>query len=368
MNTMAERNVQFGYTATVRVPRWTTFIETVQATEAAGFSHVATGDSHTMHRDMFVMLGLAANATSTIRLGTSVTNPSSRHAATIANAIATVDDVSGGRAFLGIGSGDNAVLNLGLRRATTAELGEAIVAIRELSGGRDVDFRGQALKNRWAHRSVPIIMSAEGPRALRLAGGVADGVLLGTGISDESIDWALAEVAEGALAIGRSIEDLEVWVLVRWAISDDPAVVRAQLGSLMASAGHHALRGDAAAKGVPAELIPLVHELDERYDPSHHVVRGESPNAVLVRDLGLMDYLLDRFAIVGTGEECTAQVRRLAERGITNLFLTTANTGDPVAEVRTWSKEVISRLDVPSSASATDAPTDRRPGTGEADR
>src|SRR4051794_17675256 len=176
--------VRFGYVTRMSESRQV--VDVAQAAERANFHYFATGDTHTMGRDPFVLLALAAAATSTISLGTLVTNPSSRHPAAIANVIATVDEISGGRAFLGIGSGDNAVLNLGLRRATLAEMAEAIRAIRALTAGSDASYGGRILVNRWAHRSVPVMMSAEGPRSLQLAGGLADAVLIGTGLSETS--------------------------------------------------------------------------------------------------------------------------------------------------------------------------------------
>ncbi|MBV9659585.1 MAG: LLM class flavin-dependent oxidoreductase [Acidimicrobiales bacterium] len=333
---------RFGYVT--RLKRFADVSDVARVAEESGFDRFALGDTHTMFGDPYVMLGLAAAATSHLEIGTLVTNPSSRHPAAIANAIATIDDISGGRAFLGLGSGDNAVLNLGLARATLAEMDEAITAIRGLTAGREVTLRGRKVLNRWAHRPVPIVMSAEGPRALRLAGRVADGVLIGTGLSEENVRRSVAFVAEGADGAGRSMSEIEVWFLARWALADDRDAALAQLASLMASVGHHALRGDPAAKGVPEELVPLIHELDRRYDPSHHNVPGASPNALLVRELGLLEYLADRFAIAGTGKECADQVMRLQKLGVDNIFLTMANTGDPLGELRAWSGEVIARL------------------------
>jgi 5,10-methylenetetrahydromethanopterin reductase len=94
---------------------------------------------------------------------------------------------------------------------------------------------------------------------------------------------------------------------------------------------------------VPPDIVPLIHELDRRYDPSYHTVPGRSPNAVLVEELGLLEYLAGRFAIVGTGEECANRLAELRGLGVQNVFLTMANTGDPVNEMRTWGREVIAR-------------------------
>jgi hypothetical protein len=106
--------------------------ELARLAEDSGFDRVRLGDSQSVYRELYVCLGLAAAATSRVRIGPGVTNPITRHPVVTASAIASVDELSHGRAFLGIGAGDSAVYNLGMKGASVATLADAVTAIREL--------------------------------------------------------------------------------------------------------------------------------------------------------------------------------------------------------------------------------------------
>src|SRR5438067_1549384 len=108
---------------------WTTGIAHAQVAaraaeraEAAGFDGMVVVDSQNLSGDPYVALTLAAGATEHLKLGTGVTNTSTRHPAATAAGIASVHVVSGGRAHLGIGRGDSALAHLGFAPAPVAEL------------------------------------------------------------------------------------------------------------------------------------------------------------------------------------------------------------------------------------------------------
>jgi len=314
------------------------------AAEREGFDFYAVGDSHTMWPDPYVLLAQAVMATERIRLGVLVTNPVTRHVAATANAVATLDAMSGGRLFLGIGTGDNAVLNVGKSPATVEEFGAAVVAIRDLMAGEPIAVDGHRIVRRWSQQKVPVLMAAEGPRTLRLAGQIADGVVVGVGLTQGSLLRAHQLLIEGATSVGRDLEEIEVWHIARWAIAEDRSTAIESIASILAAAGHHALGRAPAAKGVAEELVRPVQELDRRYDSRYHAVRGSSPNADLVVELGLLEYFADRFAIAGSPQDCVAKVRQLEGWGVKRLVLTKANTGDMVEEITRWSDEVGSHL------------------------
>jgi len=87
-----------------------------------------------------------------------------------AGAIATVDELSGGRAVLGIGRGFSAVSNIGERPATTRELAEYVRALRTIMRGETATYRGKEIHAAWIERPVPVIVSAYGPKTRRMAG------------------------------------------------------------------------------------------------------------------------------------------------------------------------------------------------------
>ena len=182
--------------------------------EAAGFDGVGYLDSQMINRDMFVTMALAAAATSRIKVVTAVTNPISRHVSTIASAAATIDDLGRGRVEIWLGRGFTAVNLAGLPYATTKELRESVHSLRGLLRGEWDAIPGAHTRmgSTIGGREVPVVLAAAGPRTLRLAGEVADGVLLTTGMVPSAMEQARSLVAEGARAAGRQPEDVTVWL------------------------------------------------------------------------------------------------------------------------------------------------------------
>src|SRR5258708_6667229 len=95
-----------------------------------GFDHLWLTDSPLHARNCYSYLTLAAGRTPRLLLGTAVTNPATRHPAITAAAAATVDEISGGRFALGIGTGDRPLLALGRKPSTLASLEAAVDGIR----------------------------------------------------------------------------------------------------------------------------------------------------------------------------------------------------------------------------------------------
>ena len=94
------------------------FVRYVRQAEEIGVEMVGMGDSQSLYHEMWVRTTLAAVNTRHVRVGTWCTNPVTRHPAVTASAIATIDELAGGRAFLGIAPGDSAVYNIGHRPAS----------------------------------------------------------------------------------------------------------------------------------------------------------------------------------------------------------------------------------------------------------
>ena len=164
-------------------------------------------------RDAFSLLGLLASNTSRIKLGTGIIPVFSRAPSVIAQTIATLDEISGGRMILGLGTSGPAVIEnwhglpfeKPLQR--TREYVEIIKMI--LSGGR-VDYDGEIfrlkgfrLQFKPLRPDIPILVAAIGPKNIRLTGEVADGWIPFL-IPRESIREAGKELAAGAESKGRA--------------------------------------------------------------------------------------------------------------------------------------------------------------------
>ena len=105
--------------------------------EAAGFSYGWLFDGHVLWKEVYPLLTVMALNTSDMRLGTCVTNPATREPSVTASALATFDEISGGRMDLGIGRGDNAVRVLGKPPTTMKTLEAAVTVIRDLVEGQN---------------------------------------------------------------------------------------------------------------------------------------------------------------------------------------------------------------------------------------
>ena len=140
------------------------FIQQVRMLDEAGVAMIGNGDSQALYHEQFIRAALSAEHTQQARVGTWITNPVMRHPAVTAAAIATVDDLAPGRAFLGVGTGDSTVYNAGLRPANLATLERFINTVRELHQNGESQWEGNPCYLTWADRRIPIGMAVSGPR------------------------------------------------------------------------------------------------------------------------------------------------------------------------------------------------------------
>lgn len=312
---------------------WTTGIAHVAVAERAaaraeenGFDGILVVDSQNLAGDPFVGLALAARATSTLRLGTGVTNPATRHPAATAAAIASVHVASGGRALLGIGRGDSALAHIGIAPAPVADLerfariaraylrGEAVafgdLEPYERDGARPIDVMGLADRPRdsrlhWLPAKlppVPVAVAATGPKSLAAAGRSADEVFLAVGADLGRVAWA-ADVARNAGAT-------RLGAFVNVVCHDDRTA-----GRELAAGGVTTFARFSAMDGVVRTPIDerssrVLHEVHDAYDMHQHT-RAGSPQS-----RHLTDDFVDRFAIVGPPEHCIGRLDELAALGI----------------------------------------------------
>jgi 5,10-methylenetetrahydromethanopterin reductase len=296
------------------------FTRLARTVDEGGVEIVCTGDTPALIGDMYVGLTLIAQNTRRCRVGSFITNPLTRHPVVAASAFATIDALSGGRALMGISSGDSGVLNLGLQPARLGELEEHIRAVRDLQTRGEATFRGARCVFSWTRRRIPVYMGPGGPQGLRLAGHLADGVFIETGVLPEIVDFALTRLSEGAREAGRSLDDIDVWFHLRGCFGDSEAAAIWEIRSPLAGMAQRVLRFTDRGKFVPDEIRPRLEELVARYQIAHHEEHGEVlRNAPLVDELGLGEYLAARFAVVGTPEDWVRRIRSLERLGVKKL-------------------------------------------------
>ena len=158
--------------------------ELARSAERWGFDGLLLADSQCLTADIWIELCIAAAATSRLRIGPGVTNPLTRHLAVTASAAATLQRESGGRVSLGIGQGDSALTQIGLRALRVGEFEQALKTLQAFLRGEEVALPGAAASRlRWVNTAaatkVPVHVAATGPRTIAAAARHADGVDLG---------------------------------------------------------------------------------------------------------------------------------------------------------------------------------------------
>lgn len=192
-------------------------------------------------RDAFQLCSLASQRTKIIRLATGVVNPYTRNPTSLAMAAATLDEVSGGRAVLGLGTSSPSLISgqMGIPHDNSLSvMRETTEIVRALLAGETVTYSGERFTYTEAHlelrpvqATVPIFYAAMGPKILRLAGALANGVLLNVGASIEYIRWAVTEIKAGCAAAGRDTSEVTIAAWLTAYVTDDyeAGVTRARL-------------------------------------------------------------------------------------------------------------------------------------------
>lgn len=317
--------------------------------EELGYDRFGVWDSPALFREPWATLASVARDTDRIRLGTWVTNPLSRHPVVTAASAATVDDLAPGRVYIGIGAGGTGVWHLGMNTGTLAELEAYVLAVRSLLESGRARWHGREVTMRWAGpRRIPIVLAAHASRSLRLAGRIADGVVVGLGISPDVVEGSLALLEEGAREARRSLDEIEVWFTCFWWVDEQPGRARADgAWSATAFALHFADSG-VEGKFIPEGLKAPLLEIGKAYDLASHGHPSEEQKSEYVEladRLGVGDYLRSRFMFAGTPAEVEGQIRAAIRAGTTNFDgAIDADLPEHEERITSWAQLVLPRF------------------------
>jgi 5,10-methylenetetrahydromethanopterin reductase len=311
--------------------------------ETLGYDDVWLADER-FFREVYSVLALAAAATTRIRLGPGVTDPYSRHPALTAMAIATLDDISAGRAILGIGAGVSGFKELGISADRSAvAIREAVELIRGLLAGQtvtvkgeQVSFDGGRLDFTPARATLPVYVASQREAGCRVAGRVADGAIMQGCVADPLVQFFKRAVAEGARRAGRDPSDVELVARINVCITDDGRAAReAMRPSIVRSLA--AQRRDfftfrTAGLEIPDALGDAVARLPYTHDP-----------APLMKVAPLVpDAFVDAVALTGPPAEVARGVVRLARHGIGQLMIyPMATDGNVASTIERFQTEVM---------------------------
>jgi probable F420-dependent oxidoreductase len=292
-------------------------VELTRQAEKAGFEYGWVFDSHVLWKEPYPILTLMATNTQRMRLGTCVTNPAARDLTVTASLFATLNLISDGRMELGIGRGDSSRRVMGKKPVTWSQLEVAIKELRDLTSGREVQHDGQPTRLSWAKNPPRVWVAGYGPKVLKMAGRVADGIILQ--FADPAlIDWCVGFMREGARAAGRDASQIEVMAAAPVWVSDNLNTARERVRWFPALVSNHVM--DLIRQYKPEDLPPaLTSYVQNRghYDYQHHC-EVESDNANFVSD-----EVVDRFCLLGPAKAHQEKLLALAKVGVTqfNIYL-----------------------------------------------
>lgn len=319
-------------------------LKTAQRAEAAGWAGMCVVDSQNLAPDSYVALTLAATGTSTLGLGTGVTNSVTRHPAVTASAAMAVQKVSGGRMALGIGRGDSALAHVGRSPAGLAGFSRYVEVLQDYLRGRPVAFERIPMDDtqarpvadleladhpaysriRWADPDmpkVPLEIAATGPRVIALAGRVADRVLFTLGAVPERLRWGIDLARRARAEAGLDADSLAIGSYVNLVCHRDRAVARELVrGGLTTFARFSVMHGEVAGP-VDESSRRVLDKLHDGYDMRAHT-RADSVQATLMEDA-----FVDAFAIAGPPDYCLERLAELKAMGIDKVIVSGPTAG-----------------------------------------
>lgn len=195
--------------------------ELARAIDESGFDVLWYIDFQLGMKDVYAAMNLAALSTERVLIGAGVTNLVTRHPSVTANATAALDELSSGRAVLGLGAGWLAVLGAGCKPSKLGDLRAGIDGFRQMFTGEAFELYGTRVRLATATRQIPIYLAASQPAMLRLAGEICDGVVLMGAVDPEFCSWQLDFIYEGLAVAGRDRAELTIDLFVTMSVGDD---------------------------------------------------------------------------------------------------------------------------------------------------
>jgi 5,10-methylenetetrahydromethanopterin reductase len=336
-----------------------TVVGPVDRRDARGLTELARmADDFGLHSigtpDTGFRLGEAATRTTLLALGVTrtyvgmrPTNPWTRDPQIAAAFAASIDAMTGGRAFLEFATGDTAVTSVGRRPAARARLEEYVRCVRDLWTHGTGHHDGREIRVYGGSRPAPrVSIGAEGPRMLHLAGRIGDAVSIGTGLTPEVVRDSLERVRQGSLAEGRQPDVVEPWFTVRSILAEDGegATARAALLPSLASVLYHSMRAGVWDRMVDERHHGPVEEFVARYETGAHQ-RGGGANERLLTELGLSGFAHRRWGMAGDPADWIERIEELRGAGVRRMWLSSlGGVGQLTVCLRTFGERVLPRV------------------------
>ena len=233
---------------------------------------------------------------------------------------ATLDRISGGRFLLGLGRSDKWVIEgrmgmpyerpLDHMRKTVGQLRSLLAGERVSGGAAYWDLKAVRLAVKPAQENLPIYLAAIGPKALRLAGAVADGVLLNAYVPASYVRYAVQEIADAATEAGRDPASIDIACMLIVRLTDDPAQMMPALKERMVRLLAEPFVGEVLLErgGFDPGILPSLRATAENH--------GEKAAVHLITDA-----MVEAFYLLGDAAVCRRRIDEYREAGVDNPLL-----------------------------------------------
>jgi len=328
-------------------------VRLAQRAEECGFETVYIGDSQMIWNDAWVTLTACALATKRVRLGTGVTNTVTRHPAVTANAAMSLNMVSGGRAVLGVGAGDSAVRTAGLSPARLSDIRDRVLFMRALLRGEEVEALGWTgvRENTWGRErrvhlvgakewgGVPIQLACMGPKSVRVAGEIADGVIVDghMGGNAEGVRATVTAATGGARITGKDPSSLRYIAAIDAAIDDDR---KKALDKVRPTAARNIARKPWLPDTLGVAHADVVKKVTEAYSFYQHLDLTAKHRELIPDEVAM------KCCMAGTPRDCIEKGQELKDAGINeiSIFITSQDEEGSHTILRRFAEEVIPRI------------------------
>jgi 5,10-methylenetetrahydromethanopterin reductase len=294
-------------------------LASIKLADELGFYAVYAADE-TWHKDLWLLFAAAADKTSNIRMGPSVSGVVLREPSLIAQATATLDELTNGRAEVVLSSGNFGLLaQYGMDWSTQKPLSrvkEGVQVLRTLLDEGAITFDGEFFTYqglftfaRPVQQHVPVKMGAmRGPRSFQLAAEISDGCHQALGYTREAYDYMVENMTIGAQRAGKDVNDLDIGAWMVFATGEDSAIAkdaaRSMVGLYASSMPDELL----LRNGVdPGDMKPILSALGA----------GDLAGSIDLTSSKIADTL----SISGTPAECVAKLKEIEATGVNHMIL-----------------------------------------------
>lgn len=291
-------------------------LEATQLAEAVGFDSCWIAEDY-YFRGAFTIAAAVAARTNSLKIGTGVVNPYTRHPVLTAMEMAGLDELSGGRAFLGLGASEKFWMEDQLHiqyGKPGAALRDCVQIVRGVWRGDKFSYSGSAfqvtdvrLQIPPLRSQIPVYLGVVRQHNLALAGEIADGVLLPLMANPPYVRYAMEHLQRGAAKAGRSLKDFPVFCYLLASVDKDRTLARLRvkpiLGKFLGYLKNH-------------PVFTCTGHADSEIEPFVEAMRCGGDRTGLVSD-----WMIDSFAVAGNPKECREKLTALADAGVNGIIV-----------------------------------------------